>query len=238
MAWMGVEPTKHYLLRIAAFPVCLPRRIHKLMSTFRQFLNESLSPETIKFWSNYAKTRIFATEEQARDWLFYQLERSDHQPHSAMFGINGPEKNRSIATEMPLWQSGKSWKIGKRVRGPDNRLRLKDLEIKHPGLQKLVVIAQSNTEYDFEFTKVQPFSIKALLPEQDRYLTNPGEIARIQNLAYSIKTHRWFEPVVVGVAGKDLELWEGQHRTRALKLLGFNMVPGIGVVMQSPNGEF
>ena len=124
--------------------------------------------------------------------------------------------------------SGKSWKIGKRVRGPDNRLRLKDLEIRKPGLEELNMVAQSNTEHDYEFTKVRLFKISDFISDNDVYATQSGEIQKIKNLAFQIKQNRWFEPVIVGMQpGYTPELWEGQHRTRALKLLGFNLVPGL-----------
>jgi ParB family chromosome partitioning protein len=47
----------------------------------------------------------------------------------------------------------------------------------------------------------------------------------IKDLAYKIKTNGWIEAVVVGETNSGYELWEGQHRTRALRVLGFSTVP-------------
>src|SRR6516164_2602822 len=82
--------------------------------------------DSIKWWSNYAKYQVFKTPEEAREWVFHVMERADQQPHSKMFGINGPDYNRKFSDAIPLYQSGKSWKIGKRVR-KDTRFRLSDL---------------------------------------------------------------------------------------------------------------
>lgn len=182
--------------------------------------SETLSPEAIRRWSHYAASMKFETPEDARDWMFRKMELQDRS------GVNvyGPEKNRAIANAMPLYQSGKSWKIGKRVR-EDKRFKLSQLQVKRPTFEELDMVANSNTESDFEYAGVKWLKISDLMSgEQDVYSWG-RELEYIKSLAYKIKTNGWIEAVIVGQFDNGYELWEGQHRVRAMKVLGFNTVP-------------
>lgn len=69
---------------------------------------------------------------------------------------------------------------------------------------------------------------------QDYYTTNPKERQRVVALAQKIKTSGWFSPIIVAVEdfeGGDPEpyILEGQHRARAVQLLGSKKVPGYGI---------
>jgi hypothetical protein len=200
------------------------------MGLFRTFLEAkvftAIKPDDIKWWAHYASSRIFKTPEEAQQWIFDRREHADKAPHASMFGgIDGPEFNRAFAQAMPLYQSGKSWKIGKRIR-TNNRLRLKDLKIKMPDYEELVTIAQANGTAEFKFHKVRLIPLRfTVAAENDYYMT--GQKDRIQRLANEIKQNRWIEPVVYDYP--SMSIIEGQHRARAMKLLGFNMIPGIGI---------
>lgn len=184
-----------------------------------------ITPDSIKWWSNYAQRKIFKSQEEARDWVFHVMERSDQQPHSSMFGINGPDYNRKFSDALPLYQSGKSWKIGKRVR-EDKRFRLSDLEVKRPDTEYLNEVANSNTAAGWEFGGIKWLRISDLIGDgrSDSYSWGI-ELDSVKDLAYQIKTNGWIEAVVVGQMGSVYELWEGQHRIRALRVLGFSTVP-------------
>lgn len=185
-----------------------------------------ITPDTLKWWSNYAKYRIFKTPEEARDWVFHVMERADQQPHSSHFGINGPDYNRKFSEAIPLYQSGKSWKIGKRVR-EDKRFRLSDLRVKTPDLEYLNNTANSNTASDWELEGIRWILIRDLIADEknDQYYLYGNTLEYIKELAQKIKTNGWIEAVVVGRTDSGYELWEGQHRTRALRVLGFSKVP-------------
>jgi hypothetical protein len=182
--------------------------------------------DSIKWWSNYAKYQVFKTPEEAREWVFHVMERADQQPHSKMFGINGPDYNRKFSDAIPLYQSGKSWKIGKRVR-KDTRFRLSDLRVKTPDIGYLNEVANSNTERNWELGGIKWLRISDLIVDakEDRYYLWGRELDSIKDLAHRIKTNGWIEAVVVGQMGSDYELWEGQHRIRALRILGFSTIP-------------
>jgi hypothetical protein len=185
-----------------------------------------ISPGDLKWWSNYASQRIFASEKEARDWVFYQKERAEKQPHSEMFGIDGPEYNRAFADAIPIWQSGKSWKIGKRIR-TDNRFKLSQLEVRRPSLEELNMVAQANGESDYKFHPTKWIPIRHSVSDKDVYATQTGEIEKIKKLAQAIKTNGWIEAIIYDVT--DYSIIEGQHRARAMAVLGFKTVPGVGI---------
>ena len=55
-------------------------------------------------------------------------------------------------------------------------------------------------------------------------------VDKIKNLAGLIKSNGWIEAIIYGIEEDGVPyIIEGQHRTRAMKLLGFNTVPGIGI---------
>ncbi len=197
------------------------------MLQFRTFLEvkefTSITPETIEWWSKYAKNRIFKSEKEARDWIFYQKERTDKE-FAHVFSPDGTEYNRKFADIIPIYQSGKSFKIGKRIK-KDNRFRLKHLQVKLPSLEELNEIAQANGESDYRFRKVTWIPVSWGMEENDYYFKR--DLERIKNLAQQIKENGWIEAVVYHYN----EHWviEGQHRIRAMYLLGFKTVPGVGI---------
>lgn len=192
---------------------------------FENKIFQGITPGDIKWLSNYASLRKFSTEQEARNWIFNHLQRSDSANYAPMFGINGPEYNRAFADNFPIYQSGKSYKIGKRIR-TDNRLKLRDLQVKIPDWEYIVQTAQANGTEDFKVYKVKWIPIRFTVADQnDYYLTN--QLNRLQNLADQIKNNKWIEAVIYDY--DDLHIIEGQHRARAMKLLGFNTVPGVGI---------
>ena len=200
-----------------------------VVSVYLRYANKEftgITPDSIKWWSSYARSRIFKTSEEAREWVFHIMERSDQQPHASMFGINGPEYNRKFSDAIPLYQSGKSWKIGKRVR-EDKRFRLSDLKVKRPDTEYLNEVANSNTAENWDFGGIKWIRINELIPDvsEDQHYSYGKGSEYVKNLGYQIKTNGWIEAVVVGQTDSGYELWEGQHRTRALRILGFSTVP-------------
>jgi hypothetical protein len=181
-----------------------------------------LKHDDVEWWAKYASAKIFPTPEEARNWLFQRREFADQQTSAKVFGVDGPEFNHAFANAMPLYQSGKSWKIGKRIR-TDNRFRLNQLEVKRPSLEELNEIAQANGTGDYKFHKTK--WIKVSFDKSDYYLVNQKE--RIANLANQIKNNKWIEAIVYDYS--DQSIIEGQHRARAMTVLGFNTVPGVGI---------
>lgn len=185
-----------------------------------------VSPESVIWWSNYSRSRIFKSEQEARDWILRQRERADVDP-SNIFGVDGFEYNKAFSEAIPLWKSGHVWKIGKRI-AKDNRLRLNQLEVKNPDFRYLHQIAQANGTEEYELHPIK--WIRILVEPNDYYLSQPKELQRIKNLAYQIKENKWIEAVVYNYT--DQSIIEGQHRIRAMKMLGFNTVPGVGIEYQ------
>lgn len=197
------------------------------MNTFRNFIESvEITPEAIKYWSNYLGGRRFGSEKEARDEIFRLKQKADSE-FGHVFKMDGPEYNRAFADAMPIWKSGNSYKVGKRIT-VDRRLRRSELKVVRPGIEELNMVAQSNGESDYEFhLEIAWLPIKDLISNDDVYAVQPNEIQKIRNLASEIKQNKWIEAIIYHYN----EGWviEGQHRTRAMQVLGFNTVPGVGI---------
>lgn len=186
---------------------------------------QGIKPSDVTWWANYAANMIFPSEITARDWVFHKREFSDRQVSATVFGIDGPEYNRAFADAIPIYQSGKSFKIGKRIR-KDNRLRLKNLEVKVPDWEYVIQTAQAFSSEDFKVHKIKWIPIRFTVSDKDDYyLVNQQD--RIRRLADKIKDNGWIEAVIYDY--KNLNILEGQHRARAMRVLGFSTVPGVGI---------
>jgi hypothetical protein len=75
------------------------------LDDFKEIYPDSILPEdTVKWWSRYARSRNFASESEARAWIFDTLEHHDRQSYSGIFGKQGAEKNRWEADSMPIYK--------------------------------------------------------------------------------------------------------------------------------------
>jgi len=99
------------------------------------------------------------------------------------------------------------------------------------------VAAASQMADAYDVTPLKMWNTWELLggDSQDYYTTNPRERERVIALAQKIRTSGWFSPIIVAVEdfeGGDPEpyILEGQHRARAVQILGSRVVPGYGVV--------
>jgi hypothetical protein len=190
---------------------------------------QGIKKSDIDWWANYSRNKIFPTEQSARDWVFERRQFADKQSYASVFGVDGEDYNRAFAQAIPIYQSGKSFKIGKRIR-EDHRLKLKNLEIKLPDWNYINQVAQANGESDYEIHKVRWIPIRFTVADtNDYYLMN--QKGRIEELAYAIKNNGWIEAVIYDFKSKNII--EGQHRARAMKILGFNTVPGVGIEYES-----
>jgi len=188
-----------------------------------------ITPDTVKYWSHYANNRNFTSVQEAQDWIFHILEINDGKGISSV--KKGPEYNRAYANQIPIYQAGKSWKIGKPIRNRSNVFRLSDVEIRLPDKEMLYNVARGNVSGEYEMTKLIWVPIREVLPDttNDMYSFG-GEAERIKGLAQQIKQNKWLEAVIVGIEPTGKWLIEGQHRARAMQLLGFARIPAIGII--------
>ena len=178
----------------------------------------TLSQKDITHWSKYLSRRQFATEQEARDFIFRRLEQSDHD-HGSLFGVQGSEKNATFAAAMPVYKLKTCWKVGKSSLAYNRKPRWTwdSCTIRSTPHDELVQIAQANETADFTIKRKQLLPLRALgiqrSPAGDRY---EGEARYIEQLARTIKQDEgWFECVVVGTYDmKEFWLIEGQHRAR------------------------
>jgi hypothetical protein len=121
--------------------------------------NKMIDAESIKWWSGYASARNFNSEQEAYDWIARMMKRGDERNlfQSDSVKVLSDGEYQKKAREIPLYQSGKSWKVGKRIR-KDTRLKLSDIEIKRPSRELLSIVASANGNEAWKV--VDPFMVK------------------------------------------------------------------------------
>ena len=191
-----------------------------------------MDAESLKWWSGYAKSHLFSDQDEAYKWIARKMKRADEQNlfQSESVKVLSDAEYDKAAREIPLYQSGKSWKVGKRIQ-KDTRLKLSDIEVRRPSKELLSEVANANGTEAWKV--VAPFMAKIsdLIPdEEEDFLYKRGnEPQRMRNLADKIKENLWIETPIVGIQSKGFWLIEGQHRVRAMSILGFKTVPVIGI---------
>lgn len=184
---------------------------------FKLFV-EALDKEDIDWWSRYAGKLNFKTPEEAREWIFQRKQHSDSQPNAKFFGISGPEYNRSFANSMPIYKSGKSFKIGKRIR--NKPFGWDDVEIRPNSLESLETAGYVNMFDGPELGPVQMVSVNKLYKTEDHADKNP---IKVRVLANQIKSGEgYFKAIVYDDNGAIID---GHHRYEAAKLLRMTKVP-------------
>lgn len=74
----------------------------------------TIGEKTVQSMSRQMGHRNFASEQEARDWLFDTLEHWDKQSWSHIFGVDGPAKNRWFADNFPVYQNRWGhWRLGR-----------------------------------------------------------------------------------------------------------------------------
>lgn len=186
------------------------------------------TPERVRWWTGYAANHLFKTPEEARRWVFDRLQHFDRDANANLFGgPNGEEYNRVASNAMPVYTSGKSVKLGKKVH-KDYRLKWEQVRMKTPDWEQVVQTAQACDTREFRVHKTQLVPIRKLLGDDSGDAYGHGrELEWVRELARQIKTNLWFEPILYDF--NDVYIMEGQHRVRAARLLGFATVPGMGI---------
>ena len=179
-----------------------------------------LKPSDIEWWANYSVNKIFSTPEEAREWLFSRREFADRQSHAKVFGIDGPEYNRAYANSMPVYQSGKSWKIGKRIR--KKPFSWDDVEIVKNNLEDLQANGTVNM---FDGPKLGPVQLVPLrkLRKMETHSEKPAGQAKIHYIVNQIKNGTgYFKAIVYN----DLSsIIDGHHRYEVARMLKMTKVP-------------
>lgn len=205
-------------------------------------LNEAISQSDIDHWVKYAGQKDFESEEEARGFIA----RKANQGTAWTYGIDNPEEYyKQLAMEMPVYQTKKGWRLGtpqairrmqqKRSRKKNPPLSWKTIKIVGSSLHDQNVSASAQEESDYEIMPIKFYRIAELLPDEDNYYMKGQEGEYIKELAQKIKQNRWFEAIYVHE--NERYIIEGQHRTRALRLLRLKTVPGYGFLYDRVDEE-
>lgn len=195
-------------------------RLYEFFNNLTEDDNQyTISKQDLDHYSRYYSKLNFKTPEEARDYIFRNLEHSDRQSFSQVTGINGPEKNRWIADNIPLYQSGKSWKIGKRVRSKG--LSWDDFDIDTYTTEELTTGGWVNP---FDLIKVEGpvlVPIRKLNPTETHSQTEQGQ-RNVSRIVMGMKENKWFRAIVID----DLyNVIDGHHRIQACLKLKFTKIP-------------
>jgi len=173
------------------------------------------------YWAGYFRKRYYNSQEELLSALDEKIN------HINRTSVIGPKTTReSILQYLDVVQlkSGKWTAKMKRKFVFNEKKTLIDnwdeFEIIHTSYRQLDTIGNSNfNDYDIK-TSPQIFKISDFLHPDDKSYANEQD--RIKRLAETIMANKQFEPIVV----EPNQEWviEGQHRIRALNLLGFKTV--------------
>lgn len=178
------------------------------------------NPGQIDHIANYTSKLTFKSPEEAREWYFRKLQHWDKQSWAAITGVNGPEKNRLIADSLPIYQSGKSFKIGKRIRAP--KKTWDDIEIKEPSIAPLVSAGWLNPFDGYKVLGIQMKKVSDLHMTEDHSNTEGGQ-EKVHRYAQRIKDDETFLAIIVDTQGTILD---GHHRYRAVRdVLKWKTIP-------------
>jgi hypothetical protein len=185
--------------------------------------------ESLLWWAKYAANMTFPTEQAARDWVFGRREHADSQPHASMFGgIDGPEYNRQFANAVPLYQSGKSWKIGKRIR--KKPFGWDDVEVKKNSLEDLETNGSVNM---FDGPRLSPVKLIPLrfMHKTENHSNTPEGQAKIALIVNRIKNGEgYFKAIVIDPDGNIID---GHHRYEVARMLRMTKAPAQQVTFES-----
>lgn len=186
------------------------------------------TPDKIDWIAKYAQNQIFKTEQAAKDWVFHKLE---HWERQFSFGKKmGTENNRLIADAVPVYMSGKSFKLGKRVRKP--KLSWKDIDIEKPSLIPLINAGFINPFDGYKVRGMKLLRTATLHMTEDHSYTENG-VNRVYQYAHRIKEDQTFLAIVVSQDGTILD---GHHRFRAVQdVLKWKTIPCL--VVELGDGE-
>lgn len=189
---------------------------------FRTWLENftGITPEDIRWWASYAQRLTFPSEEAARQWVFDRREHADRQSYASVFGISGPEYNRAFADAIPVWKSGKSFKIGKRIR--KKAFSWDDVDVRPDSLERLQTAGYVNP---FDGPSLGPLQLVPVvkLYKTESHADTPSGRAKVAAFARMLKEGDGY--FVAVVHNEDGGIIDGHHRYEVAKLLKMRRVP-------------
>ncbi len=179
-----------------------------------------IKPDTVAWWASYTQNLTFKSEQEARDWLFRRAEWADQQSHVAAFGgPDGTEYNRAMADAMPLYKSGKSFKIGKRIRKKPRGWE--EFTIIPNTFETLTTAGYINGFDGPTVGKVQLVPISKIY-KTEKHSEEPRGIEKVERLYDAIEESQKFKAIVLNDDGGIID---GHHRFEVAKRMKMKTVP-------------
>ncbi len=167
----------------------------------------------VDWWSKYAISWTFASEEEARKWVVDKMLSFKKQWPSVHTETDDQINKEALA--MPLYKQGNKFKIGKRIRKP--RFSWEDLEIKPNSLQVLCTAGYINWADGPKLSAIKMVRISAIHPNEH---VNSEHVLQLFN---DIKNNDYFQAIVVDEQGSVVD---GHHRLEVAKnFFKFKMIP-------------
>lgn len=163
----------------------------------------------IEHMARYARYQNFPTEQAARDWVEHKL---NHWDKSSFFGgANGPEKNKIIASLVPIVQIGKNFKIGKRVRDKPKK-PWEGVDIERPSIDGVIEAGFINPFDGYKVLGVKMVPTRLLHMTEKHSETASGQ-QKVYRYAQRIKDDETFLAII---CDQDYTILDGHHRFRAV----------------------
>jgi hypothetical protein len=168
-------------------------------------------------WYTSFERKVYKNEEEAKNDIIRVVEHYNNQ-FADFFGFEDPS---DVLFQYNFIETEKGIKIVPKSKEPEpekDTFDWDDVEIIYTSRQELHTIANSSF-YDYEIDMTPSLVvIDDYIDSFDYY----DHKERIENLAAEINRTKTFEPIVV--EPNDKWVIEGQHRIRAIKLLGADKV--------------
>ena len=176
------------------------------------------------YFPNFKDRYYFSTADAIAD--IHHVVNKSNKESGSIFGKDDPDY---ISSLYDFTQTKKGVKIDPRValKPIKKELGWDDFEIIKTSFYELNKIASSNFN-DYEIiTSPIKVAIKDYIDDGMTYIEDEK---RIQNLADNILKNKKFEPIVINPSNESVI--EGQHRIRAMRLLGFKTILAYQIIGQ------
>lgn len=182
-----------------------------------------LSQSYINWWSSYARSWSFTSEQEARQWIADRI-RNFNAQNKGIFKID-PQQDALTAAQMPLYRSGNKFKIGRRPR--PKVFSWNDISIRPTSLEEL------GTAGFIVYEDVEKLGGVQLIPVNSLHGTDSNIQYKDQSfigcMAQQLRSGEipYFKTIVYDEGTKGLI--DGHHRLEAVRIAKIRTIPAQAV---------
>jgi hypothetical protein len=190
--------------------------MYKLRCFFNEVIQEAISEEDVKWWTDSYRQHTFDSPEEAREFIFQQKEYARKQ------GWGGSTKeSRKFANEFPVEKIGSKYRIG--AKSTPKTFDWKNVQIRTNSQEEASTLGLLNPFDGERLSKVKLLPIQQLVSTEQHSQTKQGQL-KVKRIANSLQKsdNPFFVPVIVEPSGA---IADGHHRYEAVKSLKLKEIP-------------